>query len=182
MAGATLCVACAQLPTKDRSLAVKTQQCPECKATFGVTSYGAAFRAKPPRRVLYMTPTFFTGAAIGAGLFSFVVMLVGLGMWSHDQMTPHARSPETRAPNGLARVPEVSVTDTIPHSQNPAVSKNEISHFSGLIKRENDRKQDAFVLAQMDRRPELRGMPFVMGGACRLDAARAGTFQNTVEA
>src|SRR5882762_1176156 len=108
MAGATLCVSCAQLPTKARSLAVKTQQCPECKATFGLTSYGVAFRVKRAPRILSMTPTFFAGATIGGGLFTFALMLVGLGMWSHDHMVPAGRSAETRVPNEFARIPEVA--------------------------------------------------------------------------
>ena len=44
------------------------------------------------KRILGMSPIFFAGATIGAGLFTFTVILVGLGVWSHDQMAPRSRS------------------------------------------------------------------------------------------
>src|SRR5580693_651940 len=114
MTGATLCVACAQLPTKDRSLAVKTQQCPECKATCGVTSYGTAFRVQAAQRNLCLSPLFLTGATVGGCLFTFALGLVGLGMWSHDTMVPPRPAAGSKVPHEFARVTEVAVDDPIP--------------------------------------------------------------------
>jgi hypothetical protein len=182
MAGATLCVACAQLPTKDRSLAVKTQQCPECKATCGVTSYGAAFRVPALKRSLCLSPLFLTGATVGGGLFTFLLGLVGLGMWSHDTMVPPRPAVGSKVPHEFARVPEVAVDDPIPHTRSPQQAKQHIAQFVNRIKEENKVKQDNFLIAQMQQRKELRGMPFVMGGACRMDGGRATSFQSAVEA
>jgi hypothetical protein len=181
MAGATLCVACAQLPTKDRSLAVKTQQCPECKATCGVTSYGAAFRVQAARRSLCLSPLFLTGATAGGCLFTFVLGLVGLGMWSHDAIVTPRPAVSTKVPHEFARVAEVAVDDPIA-ATNPHQAKQRIADLVNRIKEDNKVKQDNFLIARMQERKELRGMPFVMGGACRTDQGRATLFQAAVEA
>jgi len=182
MTGATLCVACAQLPTKDRSLAVKTQQCPECKATCGVTSYGSAFRVQAAPRSLCLSPLFLTGAAVGGCLFTFVLGLVGLGMWSHDTMVPPRPAAGTKVPHEFARVAEVAVDDPIPPTVPPHLAKQTIAQLVAQIKEQNNVKQDNFLLVRMEQRKELRGMPFVMGGACRMDMGRATLFQSAVEA
>jgi hypothetical protein len=183
MAGTTLCVSCAALPMKDRSLAIKTMQCPTCQATFGVTSYGAAFRLRAAKRNVLLSPTFLTGAIIGASLFTFVVVLAALGFWSKEKVTERARVPETQVtPNELARVPEVAVDDPFPQKIQPEQSKRNIRTLIQRIQAENGPKQDAFLLAQMDRRPELRGLPFIMGAACRMDAAKSQSFQTSVKA
>ena len=75
MAGPTLCIACAQFPVKNRSLAIKTMKCADCGAEVGVTSYGATFRTETRKRRLVLSPTVLTGATIGAGLFAFVVAM-----------------------------------------------------------------------------------------------------------
>ena len=139
MAGSTLCVSCAQLPAKDRSLAIKLQQCPDCKATFGVTSYGSAFRVKPGRRVMFMSPTVFTAATIGAGLFMFVVLLVGMGMWSHDQVVPPSRVQVRLVPSDFTHVPEVAVDDAFPARIQPRVAKDRIASLILRIRADNGR-------------------------------------------
>ncbi len=183
MASSTLCVACAQLPQKDAGLAVSKQQCLACKTTFGLTSYGAPFRIKPTKRSLVMSPMVLTGVTIGCGFFMFVMFLVGLGFWTKDQVRPKANRPaDPPAPNELARIREVAVDERFPSNIAPPTAKKRIRDLIAMIKGENDVKQDNFLVMHMERRSELRGMPFVMGDACRMDGKRARSFQTSVEA
>ena len=55
MASSTLCVYCAQLPTKDRSIAAKKQRCPDCNTPIGVTVYGTPFRMAPIKRMQFVS-------------------------------------------------------------------------------------------------------------------------------
>jgi hypothetical protein len=185
MAGATVCVSCATLPMKDRSAAIKVTQCPDCQSTFGLTSYGAAFRfapAAPPRK--RSSPMFFVGAMIGVGLFLFAITLAGLGLYSKEKIVGPSRNVEPQAaPFDLKRVPEVAVDDRLPSDIAPADAKRRIASLINKIRSTNtpDNK-DAFVLANIQRRPELAGLPFIMGDGCRLDMNRAQSFQTSVEA
>jgi hypothetical protein len=182
MAGATLCVSCAALPLKDRSSAIRMIKCPECQTTFGVTSYGVAFRMQQAKGNRMLAPAFLSGMLIGTALFIFVVVMTGLGMWSKAQIAGPTPPGATPVPNELARVPEVAVDERFPPDIKPAVAKLQISNLIGKIRLENAKQQDAFLIAQMERRAELRGMPFVMGAACRLDLNRAQSFQSSVQA
>src|SRR5260370_25684007 len=114
MAGATLCVSCAALPLKDRSSAMRMMKCPECQTSFGVTSYGAAFRIQQAKGKRMLAPAFLSGIIIGAALFIFVVALTGLGRWSKEQVARPTAPVATPAPNQLARVPEVAVDERFP--------------------------------------------------------------------
>lgn len=182
MARSTFCVSCAQLPMKDRSLAIKTTQCPECKTAVGVTSYGAAFRVQATNRRMFLSPGFLVGATIGAGLFTFVIVLIALGFMSHEQMVRPAKAPEVAATDLLARVPEVAVDKPFQANVSPAVAKQQINGLIARIRADNNRKQDEFLIARMNERSELRGLPFVMGDACRLNQNKAQNFQNSVQA
>ena len=182
MAGATLCVSCAALPLKDRSSAIRMMKCPECQTAFGVTSYGAAFRVQQAKGKRMLAPAFLSGMIIGAALFIFVVALTGLGLWSKEQVAGPTPPAATPAPNDLARVPEIDVDHRFPPDIQPAVAKQQIRNLIEKIRLENAKQQDAFLLAQMERRAELRGLPFVMGAACRLGLNRAQSFQSSVQA
>jgi len=48
------------------------------------------------------------------------------------------------------------------------------------IRRENAAKQDGFLLAQMDRRKELRGLQFIMKDDCKLGVADGKSLANSV--
>src|SRR5262245_48142260 len=168
MAGANFCVACAALPRKDYSLAVKTMRCAECKCTFGVTSYGSAFRFAPARFGSLFSKGFMAGVTVVSAMFTMVLTLVSMGMWSTDTALPKRRPAEPQLPRVLSHVKEVAVADAIPHT-NPGAAKQTIAQLARRIKDTNTpHNPDAFVLAQMKDRPELRGMPFVMGKDCRL--------------
>ncbi len=184
MAGANLCVSCAQLPQKDKSLAVASKRCQECKTTFGVTSYGSAFRFASAQPRPFLSRGFVIGVAVGGGLLSFILLLVGLGMWSRDVVVSKAPPVDPKAPIELTRVPEVGVDDPISHNLDRASAKQKVVALIAKIRHENAQgvNKDAFVLAQMERRKELRGMPFVMGAECRLEPQRATSFEKSVEA
>src|SRR5437762_12066591 len=182
MAGAILCVSCAQLPTKNRSLAVRKTRCPECQAEFGVTSYGSAFRIKAAPRRLF-SPLMMAGISFGAGFLTFLMLLVGLGMWSGEVVSQPRRAAQAPPPDELTLVREVAVDRALPANSNPSVAKQNIAQLVAKIKNTNNgANKDAFVLANMKTRPELQGMPFVMGKDCRLDGHRAQSFQVAVEA
>ena len=69
-------------------------------------------------------------------------------------------------------------------SSNPISFMNEgkqhVHNLIAKIRGENAVKQDGFLIAHIDRRRELRGLPFVMGAACRLPMERARSFQESV--
>lgn len=182
MAGSTLCVSCAQLPRKDRSLAVKSMRCPECSAMFAVTSYGTPFRMKDAPAKRMVTPGMLTCVAVGGGLTALLIAVVGLGMWTSEKVPTVAQRADPPVANELARVPEVAVDSPVPHSIGASQAKVRVNQLITNIRNDNARGQDAFVLANMERRPELRGMPFVMGAACRQAPAKAVSFQSSVSA
>jgi hypothetical protein len=181
MAGSTLCVSCAQLPRKKGSLAVKTARCSDCGAMFGVTSYGTPFQMEAPAKRT-MSRGVLTGVAVGGVLAALVIALVGLGLWTTEKVVSAPRPVDPPVANELTRVPEVAVDSAVPHSVGPAQAKAHISQLIATIRQENAGGQDAFVLANMKRRPELQGMPFVMGAACRQERVKAVSFQASVSA
>jgi hypothetical protein len=187
MAGATLCISCASLPLKNRASAVKLSKCPECQSALGMTSYGVAFRVEAAvYRSRLLSPWFLFGLCVGAGIFIFVSTLIGLGTWSKDQIDVFTATPAPANPpaNELVRAPEVAVSNKFDPNISPVHAKNQLSNFIEEIRNVNNKgkNKDAFVLANMNRRPELVGLPFVMGDACRLDMARAVSFQTAVVA
>ncbi len=183
MAGTTLCVSCASLPLKDQSLAIKTTKCPDCKALVGLTSYGVPFRAQQAARKRLLSPMSITGLTIGAGLFVLILALAGFGLWSKEKVAGPDLGPAAPPPNELAHVPEVAVETPFPAKIQPQEGKRRINSLVQQIRNANaGGNKDAFVLANMDRRAELRGLPYVMGDACRLNMNRAQSFQSSVVA
>jgi hypothetical protein len=82
----------------------------------------------------------------------------------------------TRLPQQLADVPEVSLED--PHAQ--ALSADEafehVAHVIERINHVNASKTDAYMEALAEHRSDVRGLPFTLGGACRLPAERGQQF------
>lgn len=90
------------------------------------------------------------------------------------------KSPMPPLPSELREVREVSLEDPLPDEWETDVRRG---HYRDLIKQirlENYKKQDGFLIAQMDRRPELRGLPFMMGDECRLSRTDAELMQSAV--
>ncbi|MBI1830517.1 MAG: hypothetical protein HYR84_03590 [Planctomycetes bacterium] len=183
MAGRVLCVSCASLSVKDGAAAVKTTKCPECQSERGVTSYGAEFLIEAPRQSILLSPMVAAGGLIAACVLAGVLVVLALGVWTREQLAGPAPAPPEQVSNDLTRVPEVSVADAFPDKIAPADAKRRISELIAKIRQTNTpEKRDAFVLANMERRPGLRGLPFVMGDACRLNPNGATSFQSSVEA
>jgi len=83
-------------------------------------------------------------------------------------------------PPELLAIPEVALEDPVPRHVNPQKAIQDQRDLIGQIRRENAAKQDGFLLAQMDRREELRGLPFIMGDDCKLGVARARELSRSV--
>jgi hypothetical protein len=89
----------------------------------------------------------------------------------------------TRLPSKLEEVPEVSLEDPCPQNMK---GDEAFEHVSALIEKINhvnfilaDPKvvRDPFVETLVKARPDMRGLPFIMGEACRLSPERGQHFQ-----
>ncbi|HZZ80375.1 MAG TPA: HEAT repeat domain-containing protein [Gemmataceae bacterium] len=163
-------------------MAVRVTRCSTCNVEFGITSYGTAFRYEVPVTSRTLSPMFLTYAAVGGGLVAVIIVLIGVGMSAGNSLKREAHQPDAPAGRDLTKVPEVAVADPIAHGVGPNQARSKISQLISNIRNENNQGQDRFVLANMDRRPELRGMPFIMGDACRQNKAKAVSFQASVSA
>lgn len=80
-------------------------------------------------------------------------------------------------PKTLAEVPEVSLEDPAgPLKADEAFEY--VSHLIEKINHVNTGKKDAFVEGLIRERPDMKGMPFVMGDDCRLTPERGQHFLN----
>jgi hypothetical protein len=184
MAGPTFCVTCANLPIKARGVATTVQRCPECNAELGVTSYGSTFRVRAVKPRTIITSTLLQGVTVGVGLFAFVMLLVGLGVFSSEQAPPPSRfaaaaKPTAPAPSIFNRVPEVGLINS-GRTDKDALLLQEL--FGEAKAAAHPQKRDQFLLAQLEQRPDLRGLPYMMGDACRLNPEEAQSFQTAVRA
>jgi hypothetical protein len=64
----------------------------------------------------------------------------------------------------------------------PIDAKLRLNNLVQRIRNENRVKQDQFLLAHLEHRKQLRGLPFIMGDACRMNNGKSSSFQNNVEA
>jgi hypothetical protein len=183
MAGSCLCISCAGLPVKDRSVAARSHRCPDCQSDLGVTSYGSAFRMASVKRKKIMTPSVLQAAIVGAVLSALVIALVGVPVW-FDEKSPSAHHraaiAQPEVVNELTRIPEVSLDAPLPRTVPPEDAKLRIKNLIEKIKVMNAAKPEGFLIAQVDHRKELRGMPFIMGRACRMQGDKAVQFQSSV--
>jgi hypothetical protein len=129
-----------------------------------------------------LSPTVLHATMLGAGLFTGVMALIGIGLWMSEQTTHRPQPPHAAPPEDLNRVVEVSLADPFPKDIHPQTAKVKLRELAEQIRNENNVKQDAFLLAHLNRRTELRGLPFVMGDACRMPADQSTSFQNSVQA
>jgi hypothetical protein len=81
--------------------------------------------------------------------------------------------PKTAAPRGpvaaddLAAVPEVEFAAKPARATTDEKLVEQAAHQLARINHLNAKKADAFMAALLESRPDLAGMPFAMGGACR---------------
>ena len=183
MANSTLCIGCATLPEKERSAAVTSQRCAQCNAETGTTSYGVHFRVQTAKRRQTIPATILTGLIIGVGLFAFVgLLVVMMSLWTTTRSDPTTRRADPAPPDELASIPEVALDSPFPRRVHPGDARRFLQELIKTIRDENSVKQDGFLLARINERKELRGLPFVMGDACRMNAQLSPLFQASVEA
>lgn len=115
---------------------------------------------------------------------------------------PKAVAPEPSAGNDLAGVPEVQLEETLivktlkPDKKlsDAENSKREIAleaairksmlrtaHQIAKINYLNLKKRDSFMDALLENRPDLAGLPFVMGDACRLQKSERADFKSEMD-
>ncbi|HTU91143.1 MAG TPA: HEAT repeat domain-containing protein [Gemmataceae bacterium] len=80
--------------------------------------------------------------------------------------------------NDLSRVPEVQFEAHQSSANAEAIAH--IAHQIAKINHLNDRKADGFIEALRGERPDLTGLPFAMGDACRTKGERSKQFSRAV--
>src|SRR5579883_2951986 len=115
------------------------------------------------------------GVASYLGILAVIALMIG-GVTAREdalERREQARKAEPRPPDDLRRVPEVTLET---FSQNPQVSKQQLTQLVRKIRAQDGAHPDAFVKGLIRDRSDLRGLPFQMGGKCRMDAATTGAF------
>jgi hypothetical protein len=82
--------------------------------------------------------------------------------------------------NDLAQVPEAMLGEPV-DSTDPIKARKELVKQVTHIRHLNENHDDAFIKALVAHRPDLAGLPFLLGDACRLDEERVPYFQSALE-
>jgi hypothetical protein len=102
-----------------------------------------------------------------------------------DLMPPPARY-LTKAPipfnEDLTKVPEIAFGESIAKESPKHDAMESIAHATAKINHLNLKKTDGFMLAMLDKRSDLRGMPFLMGEECRTREDQAKIFAEVANA
>ena len=180
------------LPIKTRGAATTVQRCPECKEKVGVTSSGSVFRMRAMKPRAIETSAGLLSAMVCVGPLLFVGLLVASAVWLAEQAPPPASvvppaaipvvTPQPIGPHELAQVPEVGLPPLSGRKEDAALLAQRQAQIFAKAKELNAAKQDGFLLAQIDKQPELRGLPFMMGDACRLKPLHAEAFRISTRA
>lgn len=94
------------------------------------------------------------------------------------QQQDQARRSEPRPPAELANVPEL-VIEPIP--ANPHQAHQQLAQLVQRIRAKNQEDpNEGFIKELIRTRSDLRGLPFIMGGACRMEPALTNTFAQAV--
>lgn len=96
------------------------------------------------------------------------------------ELLPVAPAAKTRKPSAfvdsLANVPEVMLTDPLPRNGATDASLKLIANQIARINHLNKVKQDRFMEALLESRPDLASLPFQLGDSCRQSAMRSRHF------
>jgi len=133
------------------------------------------FRDLPKRQAFLLAGGFaaYLTAIVGAGLLS-------IGMTVRDDAASRkeqAQRAEPKAPVDLLRVPEVVIA-TIP--ANPQNARGQISQLVQEIRNADQMEPEGYIKKIIKEKPDLQGLPFLMGGACRMNAATSSIFGTAV--
>jgi len=80
---------------------------------------------------------------------------------------------EPRPPSELLRVPEVRL---LPAQGNHAAARQELVQVFQKVRTQEQADADGFVKNLLATRTDMKGMPFLMGGMCRMDNTTSGLF------
>jgi hypothetical protein len=110
------------------------------------------------------------------------MLLVGLGVVSGEQAPPASRFAAAAKtgvgiPSVFNRVQEVGLINKSSAKENARLLRELFAEAKAAA---NPQKRDQFLLAQLEQRPDLRGLPYMMGDACRLNPEEAQSFQAAV--
>jgi len=101
--------------------------------------------------------------------------LISVGLSAREDAVARqeqARKVEPRAPGDLLRTPEVVIKPIAPNGQ----ARQEIAQLVQKIRVQDQMDADGFVKDLIRSRPDLQGLPFQMGGACRMTAQTSDAF------
>jgi hypothetical protein len=133
------------------------------------------FRDLPKRQAFLLAGgcAAYLTAIVAAGLLS-------IGMTARDDATSRKEQAERvgpKAPVDLLRVPEVVIA-SIP--ANPQNARGQINQLVQNIRTEDQMNEEGFIKKLIKERPDVQGLPFLMGGACRMNAATSSIFGTAV--
>jgi hypothetical protein len=97
--------------------------------------------------------------------------------WQYDPMAPltdflpvrpqMAKPQPPRVPASLSEVPEVLFAEPLADHTDLAARRMQMLSTLGKIKHVNQKKTDAYMELLVSERPDLAGLPFALGDACR---------------
>ncbi len=76
----------------------------------------------------------------------------------------------------LTKVPEVTFGEPVAKNLDKTKALEATAHILAKVNQLNARKTDSFMLAMMEHRTDLRGLPYLMGDECRTREEQARTF------
>jgi hypothetical protein len=82
----------------------------------------------------------------------------------------------------LTKVAEIGIGEPLSKELPKQDAMEATAHAIAKINHLNAKKTDGFLLAMLDKRTDLRGMPFLMGDECRTREDQARIFSETAEA
>ena len=110
-----------------------------------------------------------------------VIAVFAVGFtWLEDNRVREfqAKKTEPKPPSDLAKVPEVSLYKM--QAVNGQDGRMHIAQLAANIRAEDAQQKDGFVKGLIKSRPDLQGLPFRMGGACRMDQHTSDSFAAAV--
>ncbi|MBI1832085.1 MAG: HEAT repeat domain-containing protein [Planctomycetes bacterium] len=81
----------------------------------------------------------------------------------------------------LAKVPEVAIGASLSRDLPKQKSLEAMAHAMAKMNHLNGKKRDGFMLALLEQRPDLRGLPFLMGDDCRTNQEQARVFAKAAD-
>jgi hypothetical protein len=127
----------------------------------------------------------YMGFWLAGGCVAFLAMVAAAALMTYGmnsleasrQRAEDGRRAEPRAPTDLMRVQEVALKHIAP---NPNQAKVELAQLVRDIRTQEAGDPDGFVKKLIKERPEMQGMPFQMGGMCRMDPQTSNLFAEAV--